>query len=128
MVWDWKATLDHLQATADLGGDRVGCWGLSGGTTFGLPLVASEPRINAAVLGLNGDVPLMRAYAPDVTCPVMYMMNLEDSFMTRESCLALFDALATTDKYVLAFPGNHGENLDQALPDWARFFAERLCC
>jgi dienelactone hydrolase len=126
MVADWQATLDHLDATADLGRYGVGYWGLSGGTTFGLPLVASEPRITAAVLGLNGDVPLMRSYAPNVICPIMYMMNLDDSFMTRESCLALFDALATSDKRVLAFPGDHGQNLDQALPDWSRFFAERL--
>jgi dienelactone hydrolase len=126
LVGDWKAILDHLEATVGLGRDGVGYWGLSGGTTFGLPLVASEPRISAAVLGLNGDVPLMRSYAPNVTCPVMYMMNLEDSFMTRESSLALFDALATNAKRVLAFPGDHGENLDQALPDWARFFADRL--
>jgi len=126
LVGDWQATLDHLDAAMELGRQGVGYWGLSGGTTFGLPLVASEPRITAAVLGLNGDVPLMRAYAPNVTCPIMYMMNLDDSFMTRESCLALFDALATSDKRVLAFPGDHGQNLDQALPDWSRFFAERL--
>ena len=126
LIGDWKATLDHLDATHDLGRDGVGYWGLSGGTTFGLPLVASEPRITATVLGLNGDVPLMRAYAPDVTCPVLYMMNLDDHFMTRDSCLALFDALSSTDKRVIGFPGDHGENLEQALPDWARFLADRL--
>lgn len=126
MTGDWKATLDHLGATFGLGRDGVGYWGLSGGTTFGLPLVASEPRIDAAVLGLNGDVPLMRSYAPDVKCPVLFMMNLDDHFMSRTSCLALFDALAATDKRLLAFPGDHGQNLDRALPDWARFLAEQL--
>lgn len=126
LIADWKATLDHLQSTYDLGGHGVGYWGLSGGTTFGLPLVASEPRISAAVLGLNGDVPLMRTFAPDVTCPVLYMMNLDDRFMSRESCLALFDALATEDKHVLAFAGDHGANLHLAQSAWGRFFAERL--
>jgi dienelactone hydrolase len=126
LIGDWQATLDHLDTAHGLGGHGVGYWGLSGGTTFGLPLVASEPRITVAVLGLNGDVPLMRAYAPDVTCPVLYMMNLDDHFMSRASCLGLFDALASTDKRLLAFPGDHGENLDQALPDWARFLADRL--
>lgn len=126
LIGDWQGTLDHLEAAFDLGRHGVGYWGLSGGTTFGLPLVASEPRISAAILGLNGDVPLMRAYAPDVTCPVLYVMNLDDHFMSRESCLALFDALGSTDKRLLGFPGDHGENLDQALPDWARFFADRL--
>jgi dienelactone hydrolase len=126
MIGDWQATLDHLDAHWHLGRHGVGYWGLSGGTTFGLPLVASEPRITAAVLGLNGDVPLMRAYAPGVSCPVLYTMNLDDHFMSRESCLALFDALASTDKRLLAFPGDHGEHLDRAVPDWARFLAERL--
>lgn len=126
LIVDWQAVLDHLETEHDVGRQGVGYWGLSGGTTFGLPLVASEPRISAAILGLNGDVPLMRAYAPKVTCDVLYMMNLDDSFMTRESGLALFDALASKDKRVLGFPGDHGENLDRALPDWARFFADRL--
>jgi dienelactone hydrolase len=126
MIGDWQGTLDHLESAHGLGRHGVGYWGLSGGTTFGLPLVATEPRITAAVLGLNGDVPLMRAFAPDVSCPVLYMMNLDDHFMSRDSCLRLFDALASTDKRLLAFPVDHGENLDQALPDWARFFADRL--
>lgn len=126
MSRDWKAVLDHLETDAGLGRAGVGYWGLSGGTTFGLPLVATEPRITAAVLGLNGDVPVMRAHAPDVTVPVLYMMNLDDHFMTRESCLALFDALGADDKRLSAYPGDHGANMDQALPEWGRFFADRL--
>ena len=54
------------------------------------------------------------------------MMSLDDRFMKRESCLALFDALPTDDKHILAFPGDNGQNLDRALPDWGRFFAQRL--
>ena len=50
-------------------------------------------------------------------CPVMYMMNLDDRYMTHNSCLALFDVLGTDDKRVLAFPEFHGQNLDQALPE-----------
>lgn len=126
MAGDWRAMLDHLESTSGIGRPGVGYWGLSGGTTFGLPLVATEPRIRAAVLGLNGDVPLMRAHAPNVTCPVLYMMNLDDRFMSRTSCLALFDTLGSTDKRVMGFPGDHGENLDRALPDWARFLADHL--
>ncbi len=126
MTRDRKATLDHLDTRMGLGRAGVGYWGLSGGTTFGLPLVASEPRIGAAVLGLNSAVPLMLAYAPKVKCPVLYTMNLDDHFMSRDAGLALFDALATKDKRLLAFPGDHGENLDQATEDWARFFESRL--
>jgi dienelactone hydrolase len=126
MIGDWHAMLDHLGEHEGLGHTGVGYWGLSGGTTFGLPLVATERRISAAVLGLNGDVPLMQAYAPDVTCPVTWMMNLDDRFMTRDSCLALFERLGSEEKRVLAYPGDHGEHLDDAIPDWARWFADQL--
>ncbi len=126
MTADWQFTIDYLVANRGLGHAGVGYWGLSGGTTFGLPLVASEPRITAAVLGLNGDVPLMRAYAGDVVCPVLFMMNLDDHFMTRDSCLALFDALTSTDKRLLGMPGDHGVNMDRAVPDWVTFFGDRL--
>lgn len=123
---DWQASLAHVQSEFGLGRAGLGYWGLSGGTTFGLPLVALEPRIEAAVLGLNSAVPLMLHYSPRVTCPVLYTMNLDDHFMSREAGLALFDALATRDKFVLAYPGDHGENLEPATDEWARFFEARL--
>ena len=82
--------------------------------------------MTAAILGLNGDVPLMRTYAPDVQCQVLYIMNLEDRFMTRESGLALYDNIGSDDKRLWGFPGNHGQNLEQAIPGWAQFLAERL--
>ena len=126
MAREWQACIDHARTTWGLGETGLGYWGLSGGTTFGLPLVALEPRIQAAVLGLNSDVPLMRAYAPRVRCPVLYTMNLDDHFMSRERGLALFDALGTSDKLVLGVPGDHGENLDRVRGSWARFFAARL--
>ena len=126
MARDWQGSLDFLNTEWGLGTAGIGYWGLSGGTTFGLPLVALEPRISAAVLGLNSAVPLMLAYAPRITCPVLYTMNLDDDFMSRDEGLALFDALATQDKFVLASPGNHGQNLEPATPEWAGFFASRL--
>jgi pimeloyl-ACP methyl ester carboxylesterase len=126
MARDWQACFDHAQTTWGLGQTGVGYWGLSGGTTFGLPLVAIERRIQAAVLGLNSAVPLMLAYAPRVTCPVLYTTNLDDHFMSREQGLALFDALGSEDKLVLGYPGDHGENLEHAREPWARFFATRL--
>jgi len=126
MARDWSACIDHARATWQLGEAGIGYWGLSGGTTFGLPLVALEPSIQAAVLGLNSAVPLMLAYASRVTCPVLYTMNLDDRYMSREEGLALYDALGTDDKFVLGYPGDHGDNLDRAREPWARFFSARL--
>lgn len=126
MARDWQGTLDHLVASWGIGTGGIGYWGLSGGTTFGLPLVALEPRITAAVLGLNRAVPLMLAYVNGITCPVLYTLNLDDHFMSREAGLALFDALPSQDKFVLAYPGDHGQNLEPATAEWARFFALHL--
>ncbi len=41
MIADWKATLDALQKLPELGVGKVGYWGLSMGTMFGLPFVAA---------------------------------------------------------------------------------------
>ncbi len=67
---DWKATLDAAQELDEIGAAPVGYWGISMGTSFGLPLVAAEPRIKAAVLGLNGSMsPRLMEDAPKVGCP-----------------------------------------------------------
>ena len=40
---EWKATIDAVQALPDVGaGGRIGYWGLSMGTSIGLPLAAAE--------------------------------------------------------------------------------------
>ncbi|MEV3927199.1 hypothetical protein, partial [Actinomadura coerulea] len=52
-VPEWRASLDVLQELPEIGvGGPVGYLGLSMGTAIGVPLVAAEPRIAAAVLGL----------------------------------------------------------------------------
>jgi pimeloyl-ACP methyl ester carboxylesterase len=126
MAADWRATVAFVQGDAMLGDGPLGYWGLSGGTTFGLPLVATEPRMVVAVLGLNSAVPLMSKYAPQVTCPVLYLQNLDDTFMTRDASLALFDRLGSKDKRVHAHPGNHGEFPPDEMDDVARFLGQRL--
>ena len=75
---------------------------------FGLPLVAQDPQIVVAVLGLNGAVPLMMRHAPDVHCRVLYIHNLDDQFGATTTGLELFGALGTDDKRFHAFPGGHG--------------------
>jgi pimeloyl-ACP methyl ester carboxylesterase len=126
MAADWRATVDHAQGTLGLGRGPLGYYGLSGGTTFGLPLVATEPRVAAAVLGLNSAVPLMSKYAPQVTCPVLYLQSLDDTFMSRDASLALFDQLGSKEKRVHAHPGNHGQFPPDEMQDVARFLATRL--
>jgi pimeloyl-ACP methyl ester carboxylesterase len=53
-VPEWQTTLDALQELPEIGTEGpVGYFGLNMGTAIGVPLVAAEPRITAAVFGLH---------------------------------------------------------------------------
>lgn len=45
--------------------------------------------------------------AAAIACPVLFLVQLEDELFSRQDCLALFDALASTDKRLHANPGLH---------------------
>jgi len=82
----------------------VGFWGISQGARVGLPLLAAEPRITAAVLGL-ADGPV--ASAPLVTAPVLFYVQSDDDLVAPDACRALFDALGSEDKVMVENPGGH---------------------
>ena len=132
MVADWQLALDFAQAQPDVGTGPVAYWGLSMGTIYGAPFVGAEPRITAAVLGLMGITgpdhyqPLLRRAAEATTCPVLFLMQLEDELFSRQDCLALFDALATTDKRLHANPGLHPEVPMEELHHCLAFLTSRL--
>lgn len=109
---EWRAVLDDLEATKGLTDGRFGYWGVSMGTIIGLPFVASEPRVGAAVLGLSGlgERPGAAAFeeaARRLTIPVLFVFQWDDELMTRESGLALFDALGSKQKTMHIHPGGH---------------------
>jgi dienelactone hydrolase len=113
MIADWQFTLDALQALPEVGTGPVGYWGLSMGTIYGAPFVGAEPRIKVAVLGLMGISgpdhyrPTIEAAAANISCPVMFIMQLEDELFTRQEQLKLFDAINSEDKRLHANPGLH---------------------
>jgi hypothetical protein len=51
-VPEWRAALEALRAEE---GGSVGYYGVSLGTAIGIPFLAAEPRVAAAVLGLAGN-------------------------------------------------------------------------
>ena len=131
MVADWKATLDALQKLVEIGTSKVGYWGLSMGTMFGLPFVAAEPRIAVAVLGLmgsgwRGESRLGRD-APQLRCPVLFLQQWHDELIPRERVFELFDAIGSDDKRLLAHPGRHAlvppDGFDQTQAFLARHLA-----
>jgi dienelactone hydrolase len=111
MVADWRAVLDALQSTTALGSAPVGYWGLSMGTILGLPLVAAEPRISVAVLGLAGVAgPTKQRLADDaakIECPVLFLAQWDDELFRRERVFELFGAIGSTDKRLHVNPGLH---------------------
>jgi pimeloyl-ACP methyl ester carboxylesterase len=113
MVADWRTTLDAVQALPDVTPGACGYWGLSMGTIFGLPLVAAEPRVSVAVLGLMGVAgPTQERFTTDaatVACPLLFLVQWHDELFPRERAFALFEAFGSTDKRMHVNPGMHAE-------------------
>jgi dienelactone hydrolase len=110
MTEDWRAALDHLLGLPGLAGRRVGYWGLSMGGRYGVPFVAAEPRVGAAVLGLvaTNAQPSILADAERITCPVLFVLDTDDELFPLAGGIDLFLALGSQDKRLHVFPGPHG--------------------
>jgi dienelactone hydrolase len=130
MVADWRAVLDALLELPELRTGTVGWWGVSMGTIIGLPVVAAEPRINAAVLGLMGLTGPTRARierdAPRVRCPVLFLVQWDDEMFHRDDAFALWEALGTADRRLHVHPGPHGALPSEAFEASVDFLVARL--
>jgi dienelactone hydrolase len=105
---EWSRTLDELRKLPEIGEGPTGYWGLSMGTLIGLPFVASEPRIDAAVFGLFGlpsSSPARAASSIDI--PVLFLVQWDDELAPREAALNLFDKIASKNKTMHVNPGVH---------------------
>jgi dienelactone hydrolase len=124
-VPEWRAVLDSVQQLDHVGAGPVGYWGMSMGCGLGVPFIAAEPRIRAAVLGLNGAETSAGA-AAQITVPVEFLVQWDDERVPRAASLALFGIFASAEKTLHANPGKHGDlpgfELDSAL----RFFRRHL--
>jgi dienelactone hydrolase len=130
MVEDWRAVLGAVQALDEVGSGPVGYWGLSMGTILGVPLVAAEPSISVAVLGLWGitgpTAARLAADASAVSCPVLFLVQWDDALCPRDRAFALFDALGTVDKRLHANPGAHSAVPPEEFLATAQFLADHL--
>jgi dienelactone hydrolase len=124
-VPEWQATIDALTSLDWIGAGPVGYWGMSLGTALGLPLVAVEPRITAAVLGLMGDWKLAE-HAARVTIPVQFHLQWDDELVPRGDGLALFDAFASAEKTLHVNPGRHSDTPRFEADSAERFFGRHL--
>jgi dienelactone hydrolase len=109
-VAEWKATLDAVQALDYVGQGKVGYFGLSMGATLGIPFVAAEPRVTAAIFGLAGlgtDERAFGAAARSLTLPILFIFQLHDEVVPAELGLGLFRAFGSSTKTMHINPGKH---------------------
>lgn len=100
---EWRALLDEL------GPGAFGYYGVSMGTVYGMRLLAGEPRISAAVLGLGALLEEeQRRQAAAITIPLLFLYQWDDQLMERPEGMALYDAFGSADKTMHVNPGGHG--------------------
>jgi len=125
IVPEWQAVLNAVQRLSHVGTGPVGYWGLSLGCLIGVPFVAAEPRVRAAVLGLGG-AEASAETAARITVPVEFLVQWDDERVPRTESLALFDALASAEKTLHANPGRHGDPPSFETDSSLRFFVRHL--
>ncbi len=124
---EWSATIDAVQQLDEVGVGPLGYWGLSMGTVIGLPFVASEPRIDAAVLGLMGVAPDANPRsATSLSIPILFLVQWDDELVPHEMAFALFGKIASKDKTMHVNPGLHAAVPADEIRHSEEFFAKHL--
>jgi dienelactone hydrolase len=130
MVADLGATLDELVGRPDVDPGRVAWVGMSMGTAYGLPFVAADARVRAAVLGMWGlsypSTGRLAADAPRVRCPVLFQCQTEDQVMTAAGQAELFALLGADDKRLATYPGTHAPAGPEQVDDTIAFLRRHL--
>jgi hypothetical protein len=124
-VPEWRTTIDALQSLPEIGADApIGYSGMTLASAIGVPLAVADPRIRAAIFGGVFVYDALLEAARRVTIPIEFLLPWDDDEIDRESGLALFDAFASEEKTLHAFPGSHfrvpAERID------TRFFVRLL--
>ena len=127
---DMTAALDSLQAEPSLASLPVGYVGVSMGTAFGIPFLATDKRIQVAAIGLwSTTYPAsehLTGYARQISCPLWFTQQWDDEAFDRAATQDLFDAIGSADKRLVAYPGGHRELEGERLQDAIRFVSSRL--
>lgn len=130
MAEDMSAAIEHVQQECGLLDKPLLYIGVSMGTAYGLPLLAKDRRIQAAVVGLWSAGHVASAhlveYARQVYQPLLFTMQWEDEVFNRQSTIELYEALGSQDKRLVAYPGTHKELEGVRLKESMAFFERFL--
>ncbi len=130
MIADWRAVLDHILEHPGIDAKSIAWYGISMGTAYGLPLVAADARIRAAVLGMWGtsrepSERLMRD-AAKIRVPVLFQRQSEDPIFPAEGQEELFTLLGSPSKRLTVHPGAHADPSGAQLEELTAFLAGEL--
>lgn len=114
-----------VPASAALSGAPAGLLERVTGLARVQSVLAAEPRVRAAVLGLGG-APASAEVAGQITVRVEFLVQWDNERVPRAQSLALFEALASAEKTLHANPGRHGEVPAFEVDSTLRFFARHL--
>ena len=111
-VAEWRATLDAVEQLDGVGRGPTGYWGVSMGTSIGLPLSATEPRIVATVLGLASTTPRpgrseYLGWAEKLSIPLLFLCQADDAGHPLPMAIELFLRFGTREKTMHLNPGPH---------------------
>ncbi|UYM04289.1 dienelactone hydrolase family protein [Solicola gregarius] len=107
-VPEWQATIDALQTLPEIGTtSSIGYSGMTLASAIGIPLVATDSRITAAIFGGVFVYDAILDAARKITVPLEFLLPWDDPEIDRDSGLAVFDAFGSAEKTLLAFPGSH---------------------
>lgn len=122
MLADWNEAIDLARGLDEVETSKLAYMGLSMGSIYGIPLVATRPDMTVATLGLFGVNPAFPhsdryfSWAQKIDIPLLFLMQLEDELFPRETCIEAFDSFASKDKRMHCNPGLHpeipGEEID----------------
>ena len=129
-VPEWQAALDAVfDANLVPKAIPLAYWGLSQGSSIGVPLLAVDRRFSCAVLGLihlHPEHKELKKVAQHLTLPLRFVFQWDDPIRTREYGLALFDAFGSSDKSMHIYPGGHLDTPLSEVASWDGFFKRYL--
>jgi dienelactone hydrolase len=124
---EWRACVDFIRSQPVIDPGALGYWGVSMGASMGIAFLAADPRVRCAVLGLmHRRYDQVRVDAPRVSCPVLFLLQWDDTRVPRGEGFELFDAIGSRDKRLHAQPGGHSDLPGEEITAAEEFFARYL--
>jgi cephalosporin-C deacetylase-like acetyl esterase len=130
MIEDWQSSIDYICQLPQINSQKITWYGISMGTSYGIPLVAKETRIKAAALGMWGTSrePALRLKidAAKIQIPVLFQVKEQDEIFSPEGQSDLYECIQSQNKIYRSYIGGHTDPQDEQLSDIVEFLVQHL--